>query len=165
MKPEEQQIFVLSVSRRFPSYHSSAGMETRFIEKNLYTKEKLHTIRTNYDLWEKRINMINKGGAILSLRNWEGRQYYSKQFEFLRLSYVGIQMLTFPTNSLVDSHVDSGFVDSHIIATNDGLDYCDFENWFSHYDLSKPMAIIHFTGLSYCPLKANYENKNTGFQS
>jgi hypothetical protein len=35
------------------------------------------------------------------------------------------------------------------IALNDGLSFADFKAWFQDYDLSKPMAIIHFTDFRY----------------
>jgi len=35
------------------------------------------------------------------------------------------------------------------IARNDGLSFDDFEEWFKDYDLSKPMAIIHYSDFRY----------------
>ena len=35
------------------------------------------------------------------------------------------------------------------LAKNDGLSLPDFEEWFEPYDLSKPLAIIHFTNYRY----------------
>jgi hypothetical protein len=35
------------------------------------------------------------------------------------------------------------------LAKNDGLSENDFCEWFRKYDLSKPMAIIHFTNFRY----------------
>ena len=39
---------------------------------------KLHTIRANYPLWEKRIKDIQEGHAVLSVRQWSGKPYRSK---------------------------------------------------------------------------------------
>ena len=38
-----------------------------------------------------------------------------------------------------------------MLAENDGLTLADWEAWFSNpkYDLSEPMAIIHFTKFRY----------------
>ena len=33
--------------------------------------------------------------------------------------------------------------------TNDGLSLDDWFSWFNDYNLSKPMAIIHFTNFRY----------------
>ncbi len=38
---------------------------------------------------------------------------------------------------------------AHTLARNDGLSLEDWEAWFKDYDLSKPMAIIHFTPFRY----------------
>ena len=35
------------------------------------------------------------------------------------------------------------------LAKNDGLSLDDFKAWFKSYDLSQPMAIIHFTSFRY----------------
>ena len=35
------------------------------------------------------------------------------------------------------------------LANNDGLDFDDFVDWFKQYDLTKPMAVIHFTNFRY----------------
>lgn len=36
-----------------------------------------------------------------------------------------------------------------VIFENDGLSLADWCDWFRHYDLSKPMAIINFTKFRY----------------
>lgn len=36
-----------------------------------------------------------------------------------------------------------------ILARNDGLTLEDWREWFRGYDLSKPMAVIHFTKFRY----------------
>jgi hypothetical protein len=35
------------------------------------------------------------------------------------------------------------------LSKNDGLSLPDFKAWFKNYDLSEPMAIIHFTKFRY----------------
>lgn len=75
--------------------------------------EKLHTIRSNYKLWSKRIAEVEQGKAILSLRYWEGKPYNSKQVEFCQLdsnSGIGFQKLIFRSYSnLGDYSVGSYF--------------------------------------------------------
>lgn len=124
---------------------------------------KLHTIRSNYDLWKKRIDEVNEGEAILSLRYWSGKPYNSKQVEFMQLTNkdgIGVQEICF------DDHIcdwsDTAFIyelvnDNQIyrdikfsvLSGNDGLSIQDFKDWFKGYDLSEPMAIIHFTKFRY----------------
>ena len=62
--------YVLMVSERFPQTHKRKGELTYFPTK-IKNGEKIHTIRANYDLWEKRINDIKNGLARLSVRVWE----------------------------------------------------------------------------------------------
>lgn len=100
--------YVLTVSRHFPAKHPRRGESTFFparIQNGLgdshYIQSptsKIHTIRANYDLWKKRIDEVNAGEAVLSLRYWTGKPYNSKQQEFARLdknSGIGVQKLTF----------------------------------------------------------------------
>lgn len=52
--------YVLTFSRRFPGTHPRAGEATNFVEKIL-GHEKIHTIRSNFPLWKKRIEEVQKG--------------------------------------------------------------------------------------------------------
>lgn len=160
--------FVLTISRNFPKTHKRAGEETLFIEKitcgTLYPGEcsgcdfksiKIHTIRSNYDLWEKRIKQVQEGKAVLSLRYWSDKPYNSKQVEFHRLdkdSGVGIQYLELRRfrDSLIPIIYNCAELTTGIkVAENDGLTIEDFKEWFKNYDLTEPMAIIHFTNFRY----------------
>lgn len=163
--------FVLTLSKYFPKTHKRAGESTDFIKKLVcslscpgdcsicdidQTKfKKIHTIRANYELWTKRIDQIQKGEARLSIRYWSGKPYNSPQVQIHELdkySDIGIQKLEFSASGIIGMiRIDNEFPDVSIadIAVNDGLSYLDFKEWFKNYDLSKPMAIIHFTGMRY----------------
>lgn len=167
--------YVLTVSTKFPQTHPKRGEETNFIEKLEIAldlgnwkempfapyKGKFHTIRANYDLWKKRIEEIQVGKAILSIRYWSGKPYNSKQIEICQLnkdSGIGIQKAEFR-----GAHIQKGIfhvivsrdndyymvVNENDLATNDGLSIEDFKAWFKGYDLSKPLVIIHFTKFRY----------------
>jgi len=41
------------------------------------------------------------------------------------------------------------YIDFDKLAANDGLLTEDWYRWFKKYDLSKPMAVIHFTSFRY----------------
>lgn len=161
---------VLTVSRVFPSTHKRKGEQTFFVDKILEAQKgnamlairtelgllKIHTIRSNYPLWEKRIKEVQDGKAVLSLRYWSGRPYSSKQVEFAVLdkdSGVGIQDLIFLNRNILDPIIainsDCLELDINDLYENDGLSFNDFKEWFKKYDLSKPMAIIHFTNFRY----------------
>jgi len=170
-KVESIKTYVLMISRTFPAYHQRKGEQTYFADKilkqysdfnNFLGWQKIHTIRNNYKLWKKRIEKIQAGKAVLSVRYWSGSPYNfkkdnSKQIEFLRLdkdSGIGIQLLKFCDQDITSPMVDYFFMTYKYIsvedlAKNDGLSFDDFEWWFEKYDLSEPMGIIHFTDFRY----------------
>lgn len=143
--------YVITLSRNFLAYHKRAGEETHFKEKFL-SGEKLHTIRANYPLWEKRIKDVQEGRAALSIRQWAGKPYRSKQVEIATLTAengVGLQRLEFTDCRLRFPYTDSEWTSMVSLAKNDGLSLNDWVDWFGGYDLSEPMAIIHFTKFRY----------------
>jgi len=169
--------FVLTVSTVFPKIHKRAGEDTEFLEKlscslfcpgecsicdiNRHEFLKIHTIRANYDLWAKRIEQVQKGEAIISIRYWSGKPYNSPQIKIHELdkdSGIGVQAIVFPDNSLFNSTIcgpdfpkSTWYKGANIseLSKNDGLSIEDFREWFKSYNLSKPMAIIHFTSFRY----------------
>ena len=169
MKQEKVKTYKMSISRVFPAIHPRAGEKTNFAEKigvsvhetpiygNFY---KLHTIRSNYPLWKKRIDEVNAGKAVLVLFEWEEKPYRSNHrdlFRFDKNSGISVQKIEFGTN-LEDnnffvikrgSEILSMYYNINRLANNDGLSLEDFNNWFKNYDLSEPMAIIHFTKFRY----------------
>ena len=147
--------YVIIVSKNYPKKHKKAGDETNFVNK-IFDGSKIHTIRSNYELWKKRDNEVKQGKAIISLRFWIGKPYKSKQVEFCKLSnYNSIEVqkifnavyTQFNTPDLW--LIDDKPYKSKEICHNDGLDEDDFVSWFRTYDLSKPMAVIHFTDFRY----------------
>ena len=160
--------YVLLISRYFPATHPRKGEFTDFCDKILVgcivgqsnsTKgslRKIHTIRANYDLWKRRIDEVNAGEAVLSLRYWTGKPYNSKQQEFARLgkdSGIGVQNLGWTLDHSFNDRPmifpSCELISIEDLANNDGLSFDDFEAWFKGYDLSKPMAIIQFTDFRY----------------
>ena len=156
--------YVLTLSRVFPAKHKKKGQSTFFrdkfhaaISRNDEYWNKLHTIRANYPLWKKRFEQIERGEACLSVRQWTGKPYASKQEEIARLTKddgIGLQMLRFARYSDGFIYLDSAHVDDHDLqvmelAKNDGLDYGDWLSWFKGYNLSEPLAIIQFTKFRY----------------
>ncbi len=142
---------VLIVSRHFPKTHKRAGEPTLFVTNlsRLFIGgcEKIHTIRSNYELWQKRVKDINDGKAVLSVRYWSGLPYRSKQIEFIRLEKVGIEKLEMPDN-FVFAHIGGRTIDWGVVAKNDGLSFDDFCDWFKVRQ-KEPMAVVHFTDFRY----------------
>lgn len=153
------------LSHAFPSNHKMHGKPTYFKEKFFGTPgmiRKIHTIRANYALWRKRFEKIAAGEASLSVREWMGAPYRSKQREIARLTKddgIGIQKLRIkPFQQHLNSEVylqpfiyddTTRPVNMERLANNDGLSLEDWRQWFKDYDLSKPLAIIHFTSFRY----------------
>lgn len=165
--------YVITLSKRFPTGHNRAGDLTFFHEalsNALHNTEatltvddaddtsikiyerKIHTIRANYPLWAKRIAEVERGEACLSIRQWTGKPYRSKQVEIARLTKedgIGIQRLEFVSGKLGLPRIGIVYQRKNEIALNDGLSFDDWESWFKNYDLTQPMAIIHFTQFRY----------------
>jgi hypothetical protein len=146
----------------FPVTHIRKGEPTGFKDAFLQGQNdvfdgKHHTIRANYDLWKKRFEEIDAGKACLCIRQWSGKPYNSKQVEIAVLTKedgIGIQKLCFNEDrdgkkSLILFTIDGKPNNRLFLAKNDGLSLEDWEEWFKGYDLSKPLAIIHFTSFRY----------------
>lgn len=158
----QMKTYVLTLIKEFPAYHPRKGEPTNFLEKflNGQTKtsdcRKIHTIRANYTLWAKRIADVQRGEAVLSVRQWTGRPYMSKQTTIATLTAedgVGLQQLTdIDTNAYCFYpcvRIDKRNIDKVLVAKNEGLSLDDWREWFKDYDISQPMAIIHFTSFRY----------------
>lgn len=168
------KVYVITLSRVFPVSHPKAGLKTYFKTKleNIHVvpfdpngdsvpdgqpQLKRHTIRANYELWRKRFEQIERGEACLSIRQWTGKPYASKQIEIARLTKddgIGLQRLRFTPDRdgqfvWWNFNIDGHFSNEEFLANNDGLTLRDWCAWFKDYDLSKPLAIIQFTKFRY----------------
>lgn len=134
---------VLTFAKQFMKGHPKAGEPTGF-EKKLYCESKIHTIRSNYEYWKPKIEQVQRGEAFLSLRQWKGKPYRSKQREFMRVFDAGFQPIYI-------NHLGAGFIGNtelamQNVAKNDGLTMQDFDAWFDeHFE----GIIIHFTDFRY----------------
>ena len=151
--------YVIILSKNFMKGHPKAGQLTMFREKFL-NKEKLHTIRGNYALWKKRLDEVQEGKALLSIREWEGLPYKSKQVEIAKITSInccGVQMICMDkinANQIywnIDSKRTAQQLDE--VAKNDGLTIDDFRKWFFPKESEKDSffegCIIHFTPFRY----------------
>ena len=149
---------IIILSQQFTATHPRKGEPTGFEHKVIAAVSgwddhwlKIHTIRANYELWRKRFEQIERGEACLSVRKWARLPYRSKQIEIARLTKedgIGLQKVSFPYGKLNMPAVDT-YVNAKSMAANDGLYYDDWEAWLKSYNLSKPLAIIHFTKFRY----------------
>ena len=82
MAENKEKKVVLMLTKKFFAKHISASKNTNF-QKHLESGKKIHTIRSNYDMWKHDIEKINNGGFVLSIRQWENKPYRSKQEEIV----------------------------------------------------------------------------------
>lgn len=175
IKPLKQIVLILS--GQFMKDHPRAGEPTYFKEKiqlavfdgeqptimsdSTAIMPKFHTIRAKYQEWVEKIAAVNRGEAFLRVVTWAGEAYRSPWDNVCVLTkedVIAVQPLIFPEMNIDNSTVCGPQfpnttwykgVTCAQLATNDGLSLDDFKAWFKSYDLSKPMAIIHFTQFRY----------------
>lgn len=185
--PKKIVTYVLMISRVFPKTHPKSGQPTYFKARilanecltpsdlsdippigflDLAHNPKRHTIRTNYELWAKRADKINRGEAVLSLRQWTGSPYKSKQREFMQLTKIGVQRVYFEHDvAVVYSQRPwrekplcmPWLYNGRDLAKNDGLSFDDFWTWFcppfKNPSIGRIMkfegCIIHFSDFKY----------------
>lgn len=171
--------YVLMVAKYFPATHPRAGEETFFKEKMLcgalYRDAKIHTMRLNYDRWKMIVDEVNAGRAILSVRQWKGKPYNTKQEEFLQITKnLGIQKVK---TWVVAGKIFGGEVDIRRealvddirlsqpsifdLAHNDGLSRDDFESWFGLKTFEG--CILHFSRLRY-PIAGWFEHEGIRYR-
>ena len=133
--------YVLTLSKNFPASHPNAGQATNFgIEfidrEEFYSSNggihKTHTIRANYPFWEKRFEDIERGNGCLSVRQWSGKPYCSKQIELERLTKedgIGLQQIRVDSDMTI-AKIDKKQFNCYMVAHNDGLSYQDWLDWF-----------------------------------
>jgi hypothetical protein len=165
---------IVVLGKKFPPKHLKAGLETDFslrvkcgqilndginagcwfpycgMCKLCDERGKIHTCQSNYEYWAKKINRLKEVGGVLSVRQWSGVPFRSKQEIIVDVpaEYVGIQRAVF-TEDMKGVYIDDNFVFIEEFANNDGLSYEDFCEWLKNYDISKPLAVIHFTKYQY----------------
>ena len=123
----KKQTVVLMVAKNFLNYHSEAGKPTNF-ERSIREGTKIHTIRSNFKEWNKRIEKIKNEKAVLSVRQWLGIPYRTPQIKLFEFEEVGIQQLEFIDGKLiVDGKTE---VAIETLARNDGLTLEEFSEWF-----------------------------------
>lgn len=132
----------------------------------MVTEKKLHTIRNNKNnVWTKRMEKVNRGEAVIDLFYWKlpgGRWTKdNEQIVFATLdkdSGCGVQPLIFTEKYIYNPTVCGEHYPKPTwykglnladLAKNDGLTLNEFKSWFKGYNLSEPLAIIHFTKFRY----------------
>lgn len=148
---------VLILSRVFPLSHPRHGEPTLF-SSDIGIK-KLHTIRAGYERWKHNLDKVIGGEFTLSVREWSGHPYNSRQFELARyegrdIGYQRISMSYDPATGELKAVIDGRpFPDIGRLARNDGLSLPDFKAFFFSDDTPGKQLfqgiIIHFTEFRY----------------
>lgn len=137
---------VITLAKTFPVYHPRAGEPTGFADAFL-SGRKIHTIRAN----EKG---YYKTGDIVSVRQWSGKPYASKQEtleDCVSIGVVPVQLI-FHRGGGLSIFVGKKLQSASIVAHNDGLSISDFCAWFNPRmkpDLVLDYSMIHFTDFRY----------------
>lgn len=136
---------------KFPKVGIVVPKPTGF-KKKILSGEKKHTIRQSYHFWKKRIDEINAGRAILSVRQWSGLPYRSEQKEIKQFKQgeVGYQSVTI-TGQASDVGIQlpkGGYKllsnkKIKTLAENDGITLKQMQTFFKRGVLDG--IIIHFT--------------------
>lgn len=144
----------LNIKRGFFTCDSCLGTILSF----KFRISKIHTIRTNVSLWSKRMKEVEAGKDRLSIREWAGRPYLSKQVEIVRLTREdGVGMQRLDGNDVWAKEEVCKVYDKHGVkpvraeelAMKDGLSLDDWRAWFGRNDADSDLAIIHFTPFRY----------------
>ena len=139
----------------FPRKHVNFGKETNFRTK-LEKREKIHTIRGNYELWKHNIEKIQNGNFFLSVRHWSEKPYRSKQTEIMEFKNVGYERISMQYDRETGNlkAVINGKLYENVkeLAKNDGLEWNEFIDWFFGQGTGRTLfqgVIIHFTDFRY----------------
>lgn len=140
---------ILKIAKNFLAYHPLKGQPTNF-EMKIKAKDKLHTIRPNYEAWKKKIEKVKNGESELIVEQWSGLPYRSSPellFKYDDKDDIEVSKLTFEEGKgfVVNDEI---FVSVEVLAKNDGLTVQEFQDWFKIIP-TEPMAIIHLTGFRY----------------
>lgn len=141
--------FILIISEHFPDSHIYKGQPTGFVQA-IKNGTKIHTVRSNYTWWAKRIAKVQAGEAYLSVRVWSGEPYDSKQIEKFKLFAdhgIGIEKMTLGPS--MGTFENGNYVMRQELAQNDGLSLLNFNSWFPVKNELDSVAIIHFTKFRY----------------
>lgn len=163
------------LSKVFFPEHPKAGEETHFKE-SVINGTKKHSCRGNANYWQEHLSSAQKAGRDVSIRQWEGKPYRSKQGTILDVpaKLCDIQRVSIAVSSptprlLQDRDKKAIFwegltftgwlnskeqIDLNEVAKNDGLTPEDFAAFIfpvfkQRQSRYLTFAIIHFTTFRY----------------
>ena len=153
------------VAKVFPTKHKRHGEPTHFAAK-IVNGDKLHTIRTNYDLWAVNAEKMRTGRYVLSVRQWVGKPRQSKQHEvFNTEEEIGVEHISMRYFANADGlrvvveNRQLTQCEIEQLVKNDGTNIDDFKDWFfgkqrHREDATFTGVIVHFTSARYADASA-----------
>lgn len=167
--------YVITLAKEFPTKHPRKGQPTNFGASVLEAvwrahnmtvhangkDMKLHTIRENCAIWEKRFEKIYAGKACISIRQWMGKPYHSAQQEICKLKREdGINLQKIYLKEMRSGAFDvpeatfavvgtDEEIPGYRLAANDGLTFADWLPFFRKHNFMEPLAVINFTRYQY----------------
>jgi hypothetical protein len=144
---------VIFIGRKFPSFHPRKGEETYFLSM-IIRDEKTLTIRDDYNKWSKRINEVNEGKAVISLRYWLDRPFHSTPQEVMRITDkngAGCHKFQLVGSQIwVDDLPMLDHVAINQLLQKDGLNYKDFMAYHTAGKAPEtPKALIYFNNFRF----------------
>lgn len=159
---------VVMLTKVFFREHPKGGQDTHFADL-VRNGGKIHTCRDNPEYWIKKIERLKADGGTLSIREWEGKPYRSRQITVVDIpaEKVGVSEITvtryyihvLPTTDrplkAYRATINDKLVQTRELARNDGFsrtqDFVDFiDPLFDKYQSETiRLAIIHFTDFRY----------------
>ena len=107
-------------------------------------------------MWKHNVEKINESRFFLSIRQWTGMPYRSKQVEIKETKNVGYERISMsydPESGTVKAVINGKpFADVRKLAENDGLKWDEFVDWFFGQGTGRTLfqgVIIHFTDFRY----------------
>ncbi len=164
--------YKILLPKYFPKKHLKEGQRTNF-RNAIINGTKIHAICQDVSKWETRIKEVQKGQAVLSIKEWTESLHKNIQKELLQLSAkdgVGFQKAVLSRSEWPDNDnilhccywitINEKEIDIDDFCHNEGLcSFTDVIEWFAtRMDNIKPdkegwrhqeLAIIHFSNFRY----------------
>ena len=142
-QPAKPKVYVLMLSKYYPEWHSCKGNKTHFYDK-VMAGVKLNTYRVCSENWKNKAFEVYNENAVISVRQWSGKPYASKQIELFKLGHNTkfnfcvikkndeyADKFTISTTKVLDDIPEiSALTDCERLAREDGLTERQFCEWF-----------------------------------
>lgn len=134
---------ILLIPESFPKKHANAGQRTYFVKK-IQDGTKIHEIRSNFNYWLEKAELVNSGDAELYLHELTDFRYDLVHDSFAKYSQMVIQRLKFIDGDINQPTVHGRDVEWSTLSNNNGLTVDQLKDYFKYHDLNETFAVIFF---------------------